>query len=120
MELLENVGFVDLCRNWGALEPVYVRGQANIMLGRGEDAATDFELILSHPEIVRNDAKGSLAHLWLARAALVSGDTTKARQQYERFLGLWKDADPDVPILREAKLEYENLQLRNASKITSQ
>jgi serine/threonine protein kinase len=92
------------------LGPVYVRGQAYLAAGQGQAAAEEFEKILGHPGIVRNQIIGALAHLQLGRAYVVSGDTAKAHIAYQDFLTLWKDADPDIPILKQAKAEYAKLQ----------
>jgi pentatricopeptide repeat protein len=90
--------------------PVYVRGQAELLLHDGSDAATDFQKFLDHRSIVLNFPLGALAHLGLARAYAMQGDTVKACATYQDFLTLWKDADPDIPILKEAKAEYAKLQ----------
>jgi eukaryotic-like serine/threonine-protein kinase len=95
---------------FGALYPVYLRGQAYLKARQGAEAAREFQKILDHPGITVGDAFGALAHLGLARAAALQGDTAKARTKYEGFLALWKDADPDIPILIEAKREYAKLQ----------
>jgi predicted Zn-dependent protease len=92
------------------LWPAYIRGNAYLKLGQGSAAATEFQKIVNNPGAVQNDPVGALAHLGLARAYALSGDTTKARTAYQDFLGLWKDADPDIPILKEAKAEYAGLQ----------
>jgi hypothetical protein len=78
-------------------------------LRRGNDAATEFQKILDHPGIVRNSLNGALAHLQLGRAYAIEGDTAKAKKGYQDFLTLWKDADPDIPILFAAKAEYAKL-----------
>jgi len=96
--------------NYGALAPVYVRGEAFLVLNRGDEAAVEFQKILSHRGVVLSDPTGALAHLQLGRAFHMSGDETKARAAYRDFLNLWKDADNDLPILREAKAEYARLQ----------
>jgi eukaryotic-like serine/threonine-protein kinase len=93
-----------------ALHPVYVRGQAYLMLRRGEEAAAEYQKFLDHRALVRNYPLGALAHLGLARAYALSGDIAKERAAYKDFLTLWKDADPDIPILKEAKAEYAKLQ----------
>ena len=72
-------------------------------------AAVEFQKILDHPGIVICDPIGALAHLQLGRAYAVSGDKTKAKSAYQDFLTLWKDADPDIPILKQARAEYANL-----------
>jgi hypothetical protein len=94
----------------GTLYPVYVRGQAQLIAHNGQAAANEFQKILDHRGVVLNYPLGALAHLGLARAHALSGDTAKARTAYQGFLALWKDADPDIPILKEAKAEYATLQ----------
>ena len=76
----------------------------------GPAAAAEFQKFLDHTGIVQNFLLGSLAHLQLARAYALSSDTAKAKAAYQDFLALWKDADPDIPILKEAKAEYARLQ----------
>jgi predicted Ser/Thr protein kinase len=93
-----------------ALYPVYVRANAYLAGHQGSEAATEFQKILDHRGIVVNAPIGVLAHLGLARANALEGDTVKARAAYEEFLTLWKDADPDIPILKQAKAEYAKLQ----------
>jgi eukaryotic-like serine/threonine-protein kinase len=90
--------------------PAYIRGQAYLKLGQGSAAAAEFQKIVDHPSWVLNDPVGALARLGLARAYALSGDTQKARTAYQDFFGLWKDADPDIPILKQAKAEYAKLQ----------
>jgi eukaryotic-like serine/threonine-protein kinase len=94
----------------GTLYPAYLRGQAYLAAHNGSAAATEFQKLLDHRGIVINFSLGALAHLGLARAYAVSGDTTKSRTKYQDFFALWKDADPDIPILKEAKTEYAKLQ----------
>ena len=91
------------------LYPVYIRGQAYLALGQAKDAAIEFQKILDHRTVVQNFITGALAHLGLGRAYALQGDTTKAKAAYLDFLSLWKDADPDIPILQQAKVEYEKL-----------
>jgi serine/threonine protein kinase/Tfp pilus assembly protein PilF len=93
-----------------ALYSAYLRGVAYMLLRQGNEAAVEFQKILDHRSVVGNAAQGALAHLGLARAYALQGDTAKARAAYQDFLTLWKDADPDVPILKEAKAEYAKLQ----------
>lgn len=93
-----------------SLPPVYVRGKAYLKVGDGQQAAVEFQKILDHRSIVTNDILGALAHLQIGRAYAMAGDTAKAKAAYQNFLALWKDADPDVPILRQAKTEYAKLQ----------
>jgi len=90
----------------GNLYPVYLRGEAYLAAHQGSAAAAEFQKILDHACLVRNDLIGALAHLGLARAYALSGDTVKAKSAYQDFLGLWKDADSDISILKEAKAEY--------------
>ena len=92
------------------LYPVWVRGQAYLAAHNGVAAAAEFQKVIDHPGIVVNQPIGSLAHLGLGRAYTLSGDNLKARAAYQNFLTLWKDADPDIPILIAAKLEYAKLQ----------
>jgi eukaryotic-like serine/threonine-protein kinase len=89
--------------------PVYVRGEAYWAAHQGNDAAKEFQKILDHRGVVVNEPIGVLAHLGLARAYAMQGDTAKARAAYQDFLTLWKDADPDIPILKQAKAEYAKL-----------
>ena len=92
------------------LNPVYVRGEAYLALRNGSAAAAQFQNIIDHRGVAVNSPVGALAHLGLARAYALQGDTPKAHAKYQDFLALWKDADPDIPILREAKQEYAKLQ----------
>ncbi len=92
------------------LYPVYVRGQAYLAAHNGAAAAGEFQKILDHRGIVLNLPLGALAHLQLGRAYALSGNTAKARSAYQDFFNVWKDADPDIPILKEAKTEYAKLQ----------
>ena len=95
--------------NWPNLYPVYVRGEAYLAAHQGSEAAAEFQKILDHRGIVLNEPIGALAHLQLGRAYAMQGDTAKARAAYQDFLTLWKDADPDIPILIQAKAEYTEL-----------
>jgi len=92
-----------------SLYPVFVRGEAYLSAGRGQEAAAEFQKILDYPGVVVNETIGVLARLGLARAHVLQGDTVKARPAYDEFLALWKDADSDIPILRQAKAEYAKL-----------
>src|ERR1022692_3154882 len=94
---------------FGTLYPVYVRGEAYLAAHQGAQAAAEFQKILNHRGIVVSDPIGALAHLQLGRAFALSGDKTKARTAYQDFLALWKDANPDIPILKQAKTEYARL-----------
>ena len=95
---------------WTALFPVYVRGEAYLATHQGTEAAAEFQKILDHRGIVLNSPIGALAHLQIGRAYALQGDTAKAKAAYQDFLTLWKDADPDIPILIAAKAEYAKLQ----------
>jgi hypothetical protein len=88
---------------------VYVRGKAYLAAHQGADAAAQFQKILDHRGIVVNDPIGALARLQLGRAYTVSVDSAKAKTAYQDFLTLWKDADPDIPILKQAKAEFATL-----------
>jgi tetratricopeptide (TPR) repeat protein len=90
----------------GTLYPPYVRGQAYLALHQGKEAAVEFQKFIDHRTIVANYPLASLARLGLARAYALQGDTPKARAAYQDFFALWKDADPDIPILKQAKAEY--------------
>jgi serine/threonine protein kinase/predicted Zn-dependent protease len=92
-----------------ALYPVYVRGQAFLAAHKGIEAAAEFQKILYHSGVVNNEPIGALARLGLARAYGLQGDIMKARAAYRDFLALWKDADPDIPVLVAAKEEYARL-----------
>ena len=96
--------------NWPNLYPVYVRGEAYLAAHRGSEAAAEFQKILDHRGIVLNEPIGALAHLQLGRAYALQGEAAKARAAYQDFLTLWKDADLEIPILRQAKAEYAKLQ----------
>jgi len=92
------------------LYPVYVRGQAYLLAHNGAAAAAEFQKLLDHRGIVTNFVTGSLAHLQIGRAYAMAGETANAKKAYQDFFTLWKDADPDVPILKQAKAEYARLQ----------
>ena len=94
---------------FGALYPIYVRGHAYLASNQGAKAAGEFQKILNHCGVVGADPVGALAHLQLGRAFALLGDKTKAKTAYQDFLTLWKDADPDIPILQQAKAEYAGL-----------
>jgi tetratricopeptide (TPR) repeat protein len=94
---------------FGALYPVYVRGEAYLELHQGAQAAAEFQKIVDHRGLVLSDPIGALARLQLGRAYAMAGDKAKAKAAYDDFLGLWKDADSDVPVLRQARVEYARL-----------
>jgi len=89
--------------------PVYVSGETYLAAHQGAQAAAEFQLIVDHAGLVGNMPVGALAHLGLGRAFAMEGDTAKAKAAYQDFLALWKDADPDIPILKQAKAEYAKL-----------
>jgi eukaryotic-like serine/threonine-protein kinase len=91
------------------LYPVYLRGKAYLATKQGTEAAAEFQKILDHPGVVRSAPIGALAHLELGRAHALSGATSKAKSAYMDFFALWKAADPDIPILKEAKAEFVKL-----------
>ena len=92
------------------LSVLYLRGYALLAAARPKEAATEFQGILVRVGIVLNSPVGSLAQLGLGRALAASGEPAEARTPYQNFLALWKDADPDIPILKQAKAEYAKLQ----------
>jgi tetratricopeptide (TPR) repeat protein len=93
-----------------ALLPIYLRGQAYLQDNRGPEAVAEFQRIVDHRGIAADSPEHSLAKLGLGRAYVLTGDTAKAKAAYQDFFALWKDADPDIPILKEAKSEYQKLQ----------
>jgi eukaryotic-like serine/threonine-protein kinase len=93
----------------GGLHSAYVRGLAFIAAQQYAEAADEFQKIVEHRGIVGADPIGAVAHLQLGRVFALSGDKTKAKAAYEAFLAVWKDADPDIPILKSAKAEYARL-----------
>lgn len=95
---------------FGALYPIYVRGQAYLAEHRGAEAAAEFQRVLDHRGVTVSDPVGVLAHLQLGRAYAISGDVSKAKSAYWDFLTLWKDADREIPVVIQAKAEYAALQ----------
>jgi tetratricopeptide (TPR) repeat protein len=89
--------------------PMYVRGEAYLRLRNGAKAATEYQKILDRHGIDPTSQLYPLARLGLARAYALQGDTAKAKAAYQDFFAAWKDADPDVPVLKEAKAEYAKL-----------
>jgi hypothetical protein len=114
------LGQINFVANISCLYPVYVRGEAYLEAGQGSAAAAEFQKILDHSGIVWNCWTGALAHLGVARANALQSRTSqgadadaarvRALAAYKDFLTLWKDADPDIPILKQAKSEYAKLQ----------
>jgi tetratricopeptide (TPR) repeat protein len=115
VELLRAANFYELGTplptvEFGAfLYPAYLRGEAYLLLRKGNEAGAEFQKFLDHRGLVANCPLAPLAHLGLARAYVMQGDTAKARAAYQDFLTLWKEADPDIPILKQAKGEYAKL-----------
>jgi len=115
-----DLGEILFVANLSCLYPTYIRGQAYLAAGQGTQAASEFQKILDHGGIVWNCWTGALARLGVARANALQArmsqgadsDAARARAfaAYKGFLTLWKDADPDIPILKEAKAEYSKLQ----------
>ncbi len=103
LQTITSPGFV------GNLSPMYVRGEGYLAAGQGTEAAAEFQRILDHRGIVLADPTGALAHLELGRALRISGNTGKARTAYRDFLTLWKDADVEIPVFKQAKAEYAAL-----------
>jgi ATP/maltotriose-dependent transcriptional regulator MalT len=94
---------------FGSFYPVYIRAQAYLDLHQGAEAGQEFEKILRHRGLAAADPVGALAQLGLARSYALQGDTAKAKAVYQDFLTLWKQADPEIPILKQAKAEYAKL-----------
>jgi eukaryotic-like serine/threonine-protein kinase len=94
---------------FGALYPIYVRGLAYLSAHQGTQAAMEFQKIIDHRGITVSDPIGALAHLQMGRALAMGGNNDKAKIAYQDFLMLWKAADPDIPILKQAKVEYAGL-----------
>jgi eukaryotic-like serine/threonine-protein kinase len=93
----------------GAMYPTYVRGEALLAEHNGAEAAVEFEKLIDHRGIMLADPAVALARLEIGRAWALSGDHGKAKSAYQDFLTLWKDADADIPILRQARAEYASL-----------
>ncbi len=109
IEILQRAKPYELAPTDG-LASAFVRGNAYLAARRAGDAADEFKRILEHPGVVGFQPWGALAHIGLGRAYALQGDTGKARAAYQDFFTLWKDSDPDVPILQKAKAEYAKLQ----------
>jgi serine/threonine protein kinase len=104
------MGYPSEAYDWHALYPVYVRGEAYLATRDGNRAAKEFQKILDHRGIVLYEPIGALVNLQLGRAYATAGESAKAKAAYKDFLTLWKDADPNIPVLRQAKAEYAKLQ----------
>jgi serine/threonine protein kinase/tetratricopeptide (TPR) repeat protein len=113
LQILRNAPPYELSQSYpfllGMLYPIYLRGQAYLLMYQGKEAAAEFQEIIDHRGIVLNFPLGALAHLGLGRAYALQGDTAQARAAYQDFFTLWKDADPDIPILSQAKNEVVKL-----------
>jgi tetratricopeptide (TPR) repeat protein len=117
------LGEIEFFTNLSCLYPTYIRGQAYLAAGQGKEAAAEFQKIIDHNGIVWNCWTGALAHLGVARANALEAKNSqgadadaarvRALAAYKDFLTLWKDADPDIPILKQAKAEYAKLQTAN-------
>ena len=99
----------------GTMYPVFLRGEAYLNARKADSengrlATAEFQKILDHPGVIVNFPLSALSHLGLGRARALAGDTAGARTAYQDFFALWKDADPDIPILKQAKAEYAKLQ----------
>ena len=108
IEILQSAAPYELSSS-GHLYPVYVRAESYLAEHRGNEAVAEFQKVLDHGGIVANSPLGALAHLGLGRAFLLSGDKARAKSAYQDFLTLWKDADPGLPVLKQAKAEYAKL-----------
>jgi tetratricopeptide (TPR) repeat protein len=102
---------------FNSLYPAYIRGLAYLQMGDGRKAVAEFRKLLDHPGIVGREVIGALSRLQLARAQKMMGDEAAALQSYEDFLALWKDADPDIPIYQQAKVEYARLSDKTKKRI---
>jgi eukaryotic-like serine/threonine-protein kinase len=103
------LGVIGFIGRFGGLYPIYVRGQAYLAAQQPAAAAAEFQRILDHRSIVLFDPMDALARLQLARTFALSGDTVKAKRAYDDLFTLWKSADPDIPVLKEARAEYARL-----------
>jgi tetratricopeptide (TPR) repeat protein len=114
IDLLRETVQYDLAftRSFDYLYPAYIRGLAYLELGDGQSAAREFQKLIDNPGLCGDFITGPLARLQLGRARRLMGDNAAARESYEEFLHIWKDADPDLPVYRQAKAEYA--QLKNA------
>src|ERR1700733_1646524 len=110
IDLLRGTAKYDLAfTGFDYLYPTYIRGLAYLELGNGQSAAAQFQKLIDNPGFTVRHVTGALAWLQLGRAQKMTGDEAAARKSYENFLGLWKEADPDIPIYQQAKAEYANL-----------
>src|SRR5208283_193883 len=112
IDLLRGTVQYDLAftQSFDYLYPAYIRGLAYLESGDGRSGAGEFQKLIDNPGLCRESITGPLARLQLGRAQKMMGDNASARKSYEEFLSIWKDADPDLPIYRQAKAEYAQLQ----------
>jgi tetratricopeptide (TPR) repeat protein len=114
VKLLQVASRYDLAKpalfDFATLYPAYLRGEAYLKAGSAEHAATEFRTVLAHRGMTLNFPLAAIARLQLGRAYVAQGDTPKGRAAYEEFLELWKSADPEIPVLKQAKSEYAKLQ----------
>ncbi len=103
------IGLIPGPINYSCLYPVYLRGEAYLADGHGVEATAEYQKIVDHRGLAQNCLTGSLAHLGLARAYALQRDTAKARAAYQNFFTLWKEADPDTPVLKHARAQYDTL-----------
>jgi len=103
------IGGIGVIGYFGRLYPIYLRGQAYLAAHEPAKAAGEFQRILDHRSIVLADPMDAMARLQLARALALSGDTVKAKSAYSDVFTLWKNADPDIPVLKQARAEYARL-----------
>jgi tetratricopeptide (TPR) repeat protein len=96
--------------NFGAMYPVYFRGEAYLAAHQGAQAAAEFQKILEHPGIVTSDPISVIALLQQARAYAMQGETGRAKEIYAKFLALWRDADMNIPLFRQARSELTRMQ----------
>lgn len=108
IDLLQPVTLYEMS-SVASLDPAYLRGMAYLKLNKGAEAAAEFQKIIDHRGVVGTSITGPLAHLGVARARAMQNDTAGARTEYQNFLAIWKDADPDLPIFKQAQAEYAKL-----------
>lgn len=109
VDLLQTVAQYEM-GNVGSLDPAFFRGQAYLDLHKGAEAAIEYQKLIDHPGVVGVNPQLALAHLGLARARVLTGDNAGAKTAYQDFFALWKNADPDIPLLKQAKADYAKLQ----------
>jgi tetratricopeptide (TPR) repeat protein len=109
IELLQTVTQYEM-GGVASLDPAFFRGQAYLDLHKGTEAAIEYQKLIDHPGVVGVNPQGALAHLGLARARVLTGDNAGAKTAFQDFFALWKNADPDIPLLKQAKADYAKLQ----------